>query len=245
MTENFISIVQNAVSFFGIQIKKYPSRDLRRRSQIIRTHHINKIVDVGANIGQYALEARKLGFKGEIISFEPLSNAFIKLKKNSKNDNKWKVVNEALGNEDGKVDINIAKNSVSSSISNMLDQHVNSAPESKYINKEKISISKFDSVIDDFYNEADNLFVKIDTQGFEKEVIEGAKNSLKKIKLMQIEMSIAPLYEGQLLFNGMITYLSSLGFVLISLENGFHDDQSGNLLQVDGIFENTNMPVNI
>jgi len=70
--------------------------------------------------------------------------------------------------------------------------------------------------------------------------LEGAKQSLNNITLMQLEMSIEPLYEKEILFTEMLNYLQQAGFELFSLENGIRNPDSGKLLQVDGIFINKN-----
>ena len=82
--------------------------------------------------------------------------------------------------------------------------------------------------------------LKIDTQGYEKNVIDGATKSLGSIKVIQLEMSILPLYENEMLYVDMINYLDKKGFQLFSLENGFSDQHTGQLLQVDGIFVQKN-----
>jgi len=82
------------------------------------------------------------------------------------------------------------------------------------------------------------VMMKIDTQGYEKNVIDGALTSLNRIKIIQLEMSIVPLYENETLFVEMIQYLDNNGFILYSLENGFSNPTTGQLLQVDGIFVN-------
>jgi FkbM family methyltransferase len=220
----------------GIQIKRYPDRDLVRRMKIVENYNINTLFDIGANAGQYARRMRKLGYGEKIISFEPLKSAFTELKKVSSKDNNWLVYNYALGNEEITSIINVAGNSQSSSILDMLPTHVKSEPESKYIAKEEIEIKKIDSVFNSFYNKESSIMMKIDTQGFEKNVIDGAKESLNYIKIIQLEMSILPLYENEMPFIEMITYLNNKGFQLFSLENGFSDSTTGQLLQVDGIF---------
>jgi FkbM family methyltransferase len=158
------------------------------------------------------------------------------LKKASLKDNNWLVNNYALGNEDIKSMINVAGNSFSSSILNMLPTHLKSEPESIYIAQEEIEIKKIDSIFNSFCNKEDRVMIKIDTQGYEKNVIDGATESLNNIKIIQLEMSILPLYENEILFIEMINYLDKKGFQLFSLENGFSDLTTGQLLQVDGIF---------
>ena len=222
----------------GVQLKRYPDLDLARRIKIMENFNIDTLFDIGANIGQYAIDMRELGYSKKIISFEPLTNAFKDLNTNSLNDDNWLANNYAIGNEDAKSVINIAGNSLSSSILNMLPSHIESEPMSKYIAQEEIEIKKLDSVFSSFCKKDEKVMVKIDTQGFEKNVIDGATKSLMNIKIIQLEMSIVPLYENEMLFIEMINYLDNKGFQLFSLENGFSDPTTGRLLQVDGIFVN-------
>lgn len=233
-------LIKSTLKKFGIQIKKFSSSDIGRRILLMKKNDINTIVDIGANIGQYSLEMRKDGFKGKIVSFEPLTDAFLKLKNYAKNDKNWQVYNCAIGNEDGHTFINIAGNSVSSSISNMQDVHLEIAPDSAYTGKEEISINKLDTLFSNFYSENDRIMLKIDAQGFEKNIIDGAEKFLEKVILLQLEMSLVPMYENEMLFIDMIAYLKARNFELVSLENGFFDWQSGQLFQVDGVFINKN-----
>jgi len=231
-------IIQIIFKKFDIHLKRFSSSDEGRLILLMKKNSINKIIDVGANTGQYALKVIRNGFKGKIVSFEPLSSAFLKLKNHAKNKKDWQVYNRALGNEDGRTFINISGNSVSSSINNMQDAHLKAAPNSAYAGKEEISINKLDTIFGDFYSENDRIMLKIDTQGFEKNVIDGAEKFLEKVILLQLEMSLIPLYENEMLFTDMIEYLRQRNFQIVSLENGFFDKQSGQLFQVDGIFIN-------
>lgn len=230
-------LIKKAFKVIGLQIKKYQDEDIPRL--IIITHFdINKLLDVGANVGQYSLNMRKIGYNKKIISFEPLKKAYEKLKEVSAKDKNWVVNNYALGNENMESTINVSGSSPSSSILNMLPQHIKIAPESKYIAKENIVIKKLDTIFADLFEEGDHIMLKIDTQGFEKNVILGAENILSKIRVIQLEMSLVPLYENEILFIEMIEFLDSKGFELFSLENGFSDKKTGKLLQLDGIFIN-------
>jgi FkbM family methyltransferase len=199
-------------------------------------HQINKVLDVGANIGKYGLGLRKIGFNGQIISFEPLSDTFNILKKNTDKDKNWSSYNIALGDFNGESEINIAANINSSSLLDMLPAHLQSAPESKYIGREKIIVKKLDDIFDDIFKHDDYLYLKIDAQGFEKQILDGAKFSLNKIKAIQLEMSIVPLYKNSLTYVEMINYLGLHRFELQIIEPGFSDPSSGQLLQFDGIF---------
>ncbi len=220
----------------GLQIAKYPDYDLERRIKLLNHFKIDTLFDIGANVGQYAINMREIGFSKKIISFEPLKTAFSVLKDTSVNDNNWDVYNYALGNENFRSVINVAGNSASSSILNMLPKHSNTEPESRYTTQEEIEIKTLDSIYNSICKKGDSVMIKIDTQGYEKTVMEGATESLKNIKMIQIEMSIVPLYENEILFMEMINYINGKGFHLVSLENGFSDTTTGQLLQVDGIF---------
>ena len=233
--------VKTILKYWGYQINKYHEED---KLKIINQFSINKLFDVGANIGQYSQYMREIGFNKKIISFEPLKTAYQTLAEVASKDNNWIVNNYALGNENAESMINVSGNSFSSSILNMLPEHINRAPESKYIAKEKIEIKKLDSVFNNYYVEGDNVMLKIDTQGYEKNVILGAGNVLNKISIIQLEMSVIGLYENETSFIEMINFLDSKGFELFSLENGFSDSKTGRLLQLDGLFVNKKISKN-
>jgi FkbM family methyltransferase len=222
------------------KINPFLDKDLLRRMKIIKFFKIDVLFDIGANNGQYAVNMRKIGYDNKIISFEPLKSAYEDLEKASLKDDDWIINDYAIGDKDSSGVINVSNNSFSSSILNILSAHTESAPNSKFIGTQEINIKKIDSVFNSFTNLNDRVMLKIDTQGYEKKVIEGAINSLENVLIIQIEMSIVQLYEGELEFIEMIEFLKDKGFKLFSLENGFSNLDSGQLLQVDGIFVNKN-----
>lgn len=236
---NIKHILRKAFWKTGYHISRYTpaSHPVARRKQILDIYEIDTVLDVGANSGQFAQQLRgDIGYTGRILSFEPLSAAFELLKANSKKDPAWEVFNYAIGAAEEKQEINIAGNSYSSSFLNMLPTHLKSAPESRYIGKEKIDIKTLDSLFGDLCKTAKNVYLKIDTQGFEHKVLKGANKSLEHIDTVQMEISVVPLYDGELLFNDMCSFMNNIGYTLIAIENGFSDPASGQLLQVDGIF---------
>ena len=220
----------------GIDIKKYPSRDLRRRQMLFNEFKITDVIDVGANFGQYGKEIRNTGFKGNIYSFEPLSFAFNKLKNSSKNDEKWYVNNFALGSVSEKREINIAKNYFSSSFLDQKKELIQQEPATEYVAKEEVEIKTLDEIFEKIYTKEKNFYLKIDTQGFEREVIKGASNSLQYIKGIQLEMSLNPLYEKALDFQDMYNFIKAEGFELYSIENGFYNAKTGQLNEIEGVF---------
>ena len=230
------SILKDLYRLKVMQIKEWPNKDIKRRVQLLNSFKINTVLDIGASIGQYGDYMRTFGYKGKIISFEPLREPYKKLQKMSAGDRNWTTVPIALGDMDGEAEINVAGNSYSSSIMEMTTAHTDVAPHAAYVGKEKIRISRLDTIFNDFYKEEDRVFMKIDTQGFEKNVLEGAEKSLEKIIGVQVEMSLVPLYKGGMLMVEMIQYLDQKGFTLFALENGFSNKKTGQVLQADGLF---------
>ncbi|WP_166564749.1 FkbM family methyltransferase [Emticicia sp. CRIBPO] len=220
----------------GINIQKRPA-GVFRPAALLEKYEINLLLDIGANVGDYANTIRSLGYNGDIYSFEPLKDAFEKLKKRSGHDDQWKVFNIAIGDFDGKSEINVASNSESSSILDMSPNHLKSAPQSVYTRREEIIIKKLDTLFEEKVLDIQrNIFLKVDTQGFEKRVLEGGLNSMSSIKGIQLEMSLIELYEDEPLMVEMINYLSDLGYRLCFLEPVFSDPNTSQLLQVDGVF---------
>ncbi|GAB4320114.1 MAG: FkbM family methyltransferase [Bacteroidales bacterium] len=209
---------------------------LKNRIKLLKTHHITTLLDVGANTGQFAYYTRHAGYRNRIVSFEPLSEAFSILKSFAASDPKWDIVNCAMGNKEEEIEINVSENLQSSSFLDMMPGHVKSAPDSAYVKKEKVKIYRLDDVIGDYTDDLSHTFLKIDTQGYEKNVLEGAAVSLKEMRGLQLELSLVELYKGETLFREMLNYILDQGFTLCSLEPGFTDSQSGQLLQVDAIF---------
>ena len=142
----------------------------------------------------------------------------------------------ALGDHNGEVEINIAGNSWSSSILPMLESHRSAEPESAYEGKEIVPIKTLDAVAAHYLKGAQAPFLKIDTQGFEWLVLDGARDTLPKIKGILVELSLVALYAGQHLWREVIDRLEAEGFTLWAVKPGFSDQVSGRSLQVDGIF---------
>lgn len=194
------------------------------------------MLDVGASAGEYTEEIRRLGYKGRIVSYEPLSSVYSVLWKKAQADELWDTYRCALGEKEEQTFINIAGNSDSSSLLNMLPLHVQSAPESKYVGQELINVVTLDSVFDAICNADDNVYLKIDVQGYESRVLRGAEKALRRIDTIQIEMSLKPLYADSPLFDEMHELMSKQKYQLVSIEPGHESRESGELLQFDAIY---------
>jgi FkbM family methyltransferase len=196
---------------------------------------IQTVLDVGANTGQFAVALRKAGYRGRMVSFEPLSAAYAVLVASAKRDPYWQVApRAALGAETSETEINIAKNLVSSSFLQVQDRSVRAAEATSFDGKERITIRRIDDMMEP--NWKTPLGLKIDTQGFELRVLQGAPTVLSQTMLVLTEMSLVSLYEDGAPFAELYQFLETKGFRCISLTHGFVDKARHELLQVDGIF---------
>jgi FkbM family methyltransferase len=177
---------------------------------------ITVVLDIGANEGQFALDLRASGYRGRIVSLEPLGQAFDKLQSRSNLDEKWESLRLAAGSEPRATTINVAGNSVSSSLLPMNTRHAVAEPRSAYVD--------------------DRAFLKIDVQGSELDVLKGATEILDQVEIVQTELSLLPLYDGGPLLDSVVRHLDERRFALLGLAPAFVDPTTGALLQVDGLF---------
>ena len=233
------SFLKSIINLFGYQISlKSDQGQAEMFNSALIYFKIDMIIDVGANQGQTGLGLRHDGYKGKILSFEPLKNEYNKLLNVSNNDPLWTIAPRcAIGNFDGDIDINIAGNSGSSSILPMMDIHTSAAPNSTYIGIQNVQIYKLDSIYQKYIdNHSKSILLKIDTQGFEWEVLDGSTELLKIVTGVTLELSFAELYAGQKLWIDIVNRLESLGFKLWSIYPGFSDNTNGRMLQIDATF---------
>ena len=231
--------IQAGIRRFGYDLAPYTvaANVKARKSYLLQRHGIDLALDVGANVGQFGRSLRQsIGYRGRICSFEPLSEAFAQLRKATEDDPGWTCVNCALGETDGKAEINVAGNLESSSLLPMASSMAEAAPHAAYVGVETVDVKRLDGIFDELRGERRNVFLKLDVQGFEEKVLAGAERSLTLIPLIQMEMSIVAHYEGETPFVEMIGRMRDRGYRLIGLEPGYVSRQNGELQEVDGIF---------
>lgn len=209
---------------------------LGRRKRLLDSQHIDLVIDVGANTGQYGRLLRTLGYAGRIHSFEPMSAAWHELQKNCTDDNLWTTTQTALGETSGTMALHISENSISSSLLGLLPKHELNAPRSRYVSEESIRLCRLDDLFNDIRGGAKHVWLKLDVQGFEDKVLAGAESSLVSISMIQMELSLTPLYSGQKTFLPLCEYLQDRHFELVGVEAGFQERDTGVLLQLDGLF---------
>ena len=232
-------LIRRSLCRAGWELKRFDP-DTSQWAQLVKqlsVHEVNVVLDVGANLGQFARNLRDFGFQGKIISFEALQAVHTRLRDLARGDKQWVVAPRvAVGDRDGETTINISGNSVSSSVLPMLRAHVDAAPQSRYVTLEQVDLRRLDTIAGDYLSDGDRPFLKVDVQGFEYQVLQGATRLLDGLVGIQMEMSLVPLYDGERLFDPLLHDLKARGFELWSLAPAFVDPGTGRLLQLDGVF---------
>jgi FkbM family methyltransferase len=236
----FSQTAKNLLKQQGKRIVDYPAGEHKKVKDLLTLRKIDLVLDVGANEGQYALYLRSLGYKGAIISVEPLEGIFEKLQTKAAKDPCWKCVQLALGDKEETGIINVSENSQSSSLLQMKSFEYGQKSGMNYMKQQQVTVKTLDSIFSEITKGYNNIYLKLDVQGFERKVLEGARESLKTITGVQFEMALEELYEGEFLFTEMIEYLKERGFHLCAFKNGFHNEQTGKLYEADGIFYKMN-----
>ncbi len=203
----------------------------------IAKHEIDTIIDIGANIGQTRDILRENGFIGDIISVEPLPTLQDALQKKAKSDPKWRVLEPlALGDHDGTCEINISESSDMSSLLKSSDELMTALPRTRVMDKATVPMKTLNTLYNELNLEDRRVFIKMDTQGYEMKILECAAETLDKIIGIQVEMSLFPLYEGEVLFYDIIELLRQKSFSPHMLIETNFSRKLKRQLQIDGIF---------
>jgi FkbM family methyltransferase len=222
----------------GLDISRFPGdHPTLQVVHLLRHHGITRVLDVGANDGGYATELRRFGYPGKIVSFEPVSEPFVLLERRARHDPGWMTLPYALGAESATVTVNVASNNAaSSSVLPMLPAHEEAAPSALIVGAQTVSQQALDDIWPDITEPADLVFLKVDVQGYEHQVLDGVAEHLDRVRGLQLELSMVPLYEGGWLFGEALGWAGRHGFVLMRLIPGFTDERTGQMLQADGVF---------
>jgi FkbM family methyltransferase len=225
-------LVKQSLERLGFEIRRVGAD--RGLMDFITSRGVNIVLDVGANVGQFGELLRLKGYKGKIISFEPISAIYQTLAAKAAADGNWKASNFALGAESGNTMINVSSASVFSSIlppTKAAFQHDTKAVVSR---TENIEVRKLDDIC---INLSGNMLLKVDTQGYEKSVLEGGQQMLPTMKGVLLELPIVHLYEGTWRFHEAVEYMSRAGFVPAQIHPvNYHSIDDVSLVEVDCLF---------
>lgn len=217
----------------GYEIRKRERTVAGRRDRLLHYLDIDLLVDVGANVGQYAVQVQRNGYHRRILSLEPLLEPYRELERAAASNPDWEVRRTAVGARSGTATLNVSAESIFSSVLPTLPPARSASTATRSVGTETVPLATLDEVVGD---DGDAVAVKVDVQGFERDVLEGAVHTLERAKFVELELSPAPLYEGQMLMDEAMSRMSAAGFVLSLVENAWRVHASGRSLQFNGVF---------
>jgi FkbM family methyltransferase len=209
--------------------------------RVFAQYGIDTVIDVGANKGQFHdLVRNEVGFRGQIHSFEPVSGYVQGLERKAIGDSEWKVHPYALGSEPGTAEINVTQSpGLNSFLAPRTDVVAGFWNDDSITHVEKVTIRTLDEVMADEGIDCSRqgVYLKLDTQGFDLEVIKGASRSIGGIRGLQTEASIRPIYHGMPTYDETIQKLNELGFALSGMFP-VTSDAALRLVELDFVFIN-------
>jgi FkbM family methyltransferase len=178
----------------------------------VRSMGVDLIVYAGANRGQFGNLMRAGGYRGLIVSFEPVPEVCAELRRIAGGDERWVVRECALGQDPGRRKLGVSRDSVFSSFKKLAPASDVFGNSPQIIAEHWVAVSTVDKEVLEFPGEM--IFLKLDTQGFDREVLAGAHGTLVRTVGIQIELSSTPLYDDSWAIPEALEFLSRLGFGL-------------------------------
>jgi FkbM family methyltransferase len=204
--------------------------DLQRQGIVPKT-----VIDVGANVGQFAVSAAKIFPRVTIHSFEPDPASVQHLKRNTRNLQDLTIYPFALGERQCMTKLRINSYRHSSSILPLASGHLGAFPFAGETEKIEVKLLTLDAV----FNEEElrpPVLLKLDVQGYESRVLEGGRETLKRIDFVIAEASFKPMYEGEVLFLDMVAMMKNRGFDFLRPVGWLSNPKTGEILQMDMLF---------
>lgn len=228
-------IIKKPLNALGLDLVRY-----NRHTQVgdfipLASYGINTVIDVGAHKGEFARMMRKTLPGAQIISFEPLAEAYRELESAMKADANFRAFNFALGEQDGRVEMHKNEWTQSSSLLPMAELHKQVFAYTQNETSEEIEIRRLDDVLRGVELKPE-ILVKLDTQGYEDKVILGGGEVIARARLMVVETSFQTLYEGQPLFDDIYQLLRARGFSYAGNSYQLLSPADGTIMQVDAVF---------
>lgn len=231
-------IIHKILKLLGYTIAKISKENKYHAEQkwkFLKDIGIKTIIDIGANEGQFIAEILTIFPDSEIYSFEPLEDCYKKLNSTFKNSKKVHTYNLALGEQDGEIVFSRSSASPSSSILRMNNLHKKLFPHTAGSSQQFVKIMRLDDVLKESVLQ-NIILMKIDVQGTEDKVIQGALNIIEKTSIIITEVSYAALYEKQPLFKDIFTLLIKQKFIYIGVLEQFKNPLTDAPLFADAIF---------
>lgn len=219
------------------KVRRRPKSPPEKLGAVLRDQKLTLILDVGANVGQSHDLFRSVGYTGRIVSFEPLPGAHATLTEKAATDPKWQIAPRmAIGDVEGETTI---RESEASDVSSIMPANASmhaAFRKTRIVGEHPTPIKRLDDIYDEYARPDDRVFLKIDTQGYDLKVLQGATKTFRKISGLQVEMSLLPLYDGEASYLDILSLVDSQGFEPYILSETSFSADLRRQLQIDGIF---------
>jgi FkbM family methyltransferase len=193
------------------------------------------VLDIGANVGDFAYTIRPLLPAAQIYSFEPLPDCYQRMLEHLPDKAKFQAFNVGLGDQTGELEFQRSDHSPSSSFLKMAAAHKSAFPSTAGSQTLKVRVERLDDIAAQLTITAP-LLIKIDVQGYEAHVLRGGENTIRRASALIVETSFATLYEGQPLFSDVYDILTRWGFTYLGPLDQFCDPHDNRPLQQDSLF---------
>jgi len=232
-------LLRRVVRRAGYDIVRHGPDPMSRAAALLGALDVDLVLDVGANRGQYYRALRASGFRGDIVSFEPNPDAYAELRRAAARDSRWRGLPLALGRKTGAARLNVTRNSEFSSFHAPRPDAGRVDGGLAVVEARTVAMRPLATLWDDELRLAHcRPFLKLDVQGFELEVLEGAGDHLAGLAGIQVEVALERLYHSQPALWDVLPYLSARGFTVHGVLEGYRDQASGALVEVDLLMVN-------
>jgi len=211
-------------------------RDLDRQIVLaLEAARVDRVLDVGANAGQYARRLRRAGFAGAILSFEPLEDLHAALEAMASDDPLWHIAPPvAIAAAPGRAVFHRSAESDMSSLRAQTPLLEHLSPSSAIVEQVEVDVRPLALAVTP--EPGERLFVKVDVQGGEAAVLDGLGGLWAHVVGLQLELALATLYAGEATYLDTCRRLAGLGFELALVLPGYFDGKVARQLQFDGVF---------
>lgn len=218
-----------------LAVRHYRLTPAARKQQSLDLLGVDTLIDVGANKGQAGRLYRRHGFSGRILSIEPDSDACAVLRTWADKYPPWDVLQCAVGDKPGPVELHISEESQFNSLRPMTSFTIDNSPHARYLKTEQVDVRTLDDIASRFGTDQ-KLGLKIDVQGFEEQVLRGGAETLARALYVDIELCPVPLYDGQIMMIDLMSRMESEGFSLMAIEDTYSDMRTGQVLSYNGVY---------
>jgi FkbM family methyltransferase len=242
-------LIQKVLKSAGLELVPHPPSDWVACRNILRNVlnklSINCVLDVGANRGQYGSMLRDIGYRGQIFSFEPVRDHFEALSACAASQGPWKCFNYALGARNEQAEINVTDEDVFSSFLAPREDSQERFPRNRVTRSETVQVRRLDSVLSECIAGVTSarIYLKMDTQGFDLEVLAGAAGVLPSVMALQSEVSFRPIYYGMPGYQDSLRELQALGFGVVDFIPVNRDSGGLCSIEMDCVMARTGLTV--